>query len=62
VDVIVNDDMQTANLAHYSSYSESSVLPTANMMLNYILKPVVHQSFYKKYASKKYLKAWTFGT
>jgi G2/mitotic-specific cyclin 2 len=25
-------------------------------MLNYILKPVVHQSFYKKYASKKYLK------
>jgi hypothetical protein len=32
------------------------------MMLNYILKPVVHQSFYKKYASKKYLKVWTFGT
>jgi hypothetical protein len=30
------------------------------MMLNYILKPVVHQSFYKKYASKKYLKVWAF--
>lgn len=25
-------------------------------MLNYILKPVKHQSFYKKYASKKFLK------
>ncbi len=25
-------------------------------MINYILKPVRHQSFFKKYASKKYLK------
>ena len=25
-------------------------------MLNYILKPIRHQSFFKKYASKKYLK------
>ena len=26
-------------------------------MLNYILKnPIPHQSFYKKYASKKYMK------
>lgn len=26
------------------------------MMMNYILKPVRHQSFFKKYASKKFLK------
>ncbi|OSD08765.1 hypothetical protein PYCCODRAFT_1462954 [Trametes coccinea BRFM310] len=50
----------TPNLAHYSSYRESDIIPTANLMLNYILKPVRHQSFYKKYASKKFLKASIF--
>ena len=25
-------------------------------MLNYILKPIKHESFYKKYAGKRYLK------
>ena len=25
-------------------------------MLNYVLKPTKHESFYKKYAGKKYLK------
>ncbi|KZT10282.1 uncharacterized protein LAESUDRAFT_672989 [Laetiporus sulphureus 93-53] len=47
----------TPNLAHYSSYAESELLPTANMMLNYVLKPIRHDIFYKKYASKRYLKA-----
>ncbi|KAI0659364.1 cyclin-like protein [Cubamyces menziesii] len=50
----------TPNLAHYSSYRERDIIPTANLMLNYILKPVRHQSFYKKYASKKFLKASVF--
>ncbi|KAI0315586.1 cyclin-like protein [Amylostereum chailletii] len=50
----------TANLAHYSSYPESALIPTANLMLNYILKPIRHPSFYKKYASKKYMKASVF--
>lgn len=48
--------MQTPNLAHYSSYSESSLIPTANLMLNYILKPVKHESFFKKYAGKRFFK------
>ena len=47
---------KTANLAHYSSYAESSLLPTANLMLNYILKPVRHESFHRKYAGKRFLK------
>ena len=47
---------QTPNLAHYSSYPESALIPTANIMLNYILKEPKHESFYKKYASKKFLK------
>ncbi|KAL4245508.1 cyclin family protein [Abortiporus biennis] len=50
----------TPNLAHYSSYPESALIPTANMMLNYILKPIRHQSFFKKYASKRFLKASVF--
>jgi len=29
-------------------------------MLNYVLRPVRHPTFWKKYASKKYLKASTF--
>ncbi|TFK91636.1 hypothetical protein K466DRAFT_595922 [Polyporus arcularius HHB13444] len=50
----------TPNLAHYSSYRESEIIPTASLMLNYILKPIRHQSFYKKYASKKFMKASVF--
>lgn len=51
---------QTPNLAHYSSYPESAIIPTANIMLNYILKPIRHSSFFKKYASKKYMKVCYF--
>ncbi|KAJ7755384.1 g2/mitotic-specific cyclin cdc13 [Mycena maculata] len=48
---------QTPNLAHYSSYPESALLPTANLMLNYILKPPRHEAFHNKYAGKKFHKA-----
>ncbi|KIK15440.1 hypothetical protein PISMIDRAFT_16529, partial [Pisolithus microcarpus 441] len=54
--LILGNDKWTPNLAHYSSYAESSLLPTANLMLNYILKPIRHESFFKKYAGKRYLK------
>ncbi|KDR72521.1 hypothetical protein GALMADRAFT_228812 [Galerina marginata CBS 339.88] len=47
----------TPNLAHYSSYRESQLIPTANLMLNYILKPIRHESFHKKYAGKRYYKS-----
>ncbi|THH08958.1 hypothetical protein EW145_g2355 [Phellinidium pouzarii] len=50
----------TPNLRHFSSYPEESLVPTANLILNYILKPIAHESFYKKYASKKFLKASVF--
>jgi hypothetical protein len=52
--------LQTANLAHYSSYKESALIPTANLMLNYILKPIRHESFHKKYAGKRYYKVSEF--
>lgn len=51
--------IQSATLAHYSSYAESSLIPTANLMLNYLLKPIRHESFYRKYAGKRFLKVST---
>jgi G2/mitotic-specific cyclin 1/2 len=45
-----------SSLACYSSYPESSLIPTVNLILNYILKPISHKLFYKKYASKKFMK------
>ncbi|KAH0834896.1 cyclin-like protein [Lanmaoa asiatica] len=54
--LILGNYRWTANLAHYSSYAESSLLPTANLMLNYILKPIRHESFHRKYAGKRFLK------
>ncbi|KJA26926.1 hypothetical protein HYPSUDRAFT_63692 [Hypholoma sublateritium FD-334 SS-4] len=50
----------TPNLAHYSSYKESTLIPTANLMLNYILKPIRHESFHKKYAGKRFYKSSVF--
>ncbi|KAF9457551.1 cyclin-like protein [Collybia nuda] len=50
-------EIWTPNLAHYSSYTESALVPTANLMLNYILKPIRHESFHKKYAGKRYFKS-----
>ncbi|KAL1732239.1 cyclin-like protein [Schizophyllum commune] len=49
----------TANLAHYSSYPESALVPTACLMINYIIKPIRHESFYKKYAGKRFFKVWS---
>ena len=31
-------------------------MPAAQLMLTYVLRAVKHESFYKKYAGKKYLK------
>ena len=41
---------QIANLVHYSSYTESPLIPTANPMLNFVLKHIRHELCYKKYA------------
>lgn len=45
------------NLVHYSSYQEHEIAPCAQLMLDYLMKPVKHESFFKKYASKKFMKA-----
>lgn len=52
--------LQTPNLRHFSTYPEEALIPTANLMINYVLKPVTHESFDKKYASKRYMKVLLF--
>ncbi|KAF7503372.1 hypothetical protein GJ744_003936 [Endocarpon pusillum] len=46
-----------ATLAHYSGYTEEEIQPIFELMLDYLHRPVVHEAFFKKYASKKFLKA-----
>jgi len=47
-------------LVHYSTYSEQELLGTAEIMLDYLLRPISHQFFHKKYANKKFMRASTY--
>lgn len=49
----------TPNLAHYSTFKENELLPTANILLNHLLRSEARQSatLVKKYSSKKFAKA-----
>lgn len=46
-----------ANLAHFSDYTEEDIMPVFRLMINYLIQKVPHEAFYKKYASKKFMKA-----
>ena len=48
--------MQDVTLAHYSGYSEEEIQPVFKLMVDYLRRPVSHEAFFKKYASKKFLK------
>ncbi|KAG8691561.1 G2/mitotic-specific cyclin [Ceratobasidium sp. 395] len=59
--LILDRDEWSANLEHYSGYSEKGLLSCANVMLNYILQPPsAHESLWKKYSGKKYFKCATY--
>ncbi|CAE7203135.1 unnamed protein product [Rhizoctonia solani] len=45
-----------ANLEHYSGYSESKLVRCANVMVNFLLQPIKHESFWRKYSKKKYMR------
>lgn len=45
-----------AVLAHYAGYTEEEIKPVLDLMIDYLKAPVVHEAFFKKYASKKFLK------
>lgn len=48
--------LQDATLAHYSGYTEEEIEPVFQLMVDYLHRPVSHEAFFKKYASKKFLK------
>lgn len=41
---------------HYSGYTEEEIKPVLQLMIDYLKGPVLHEAFFKKYASKKFLK------
>jgi G2/mitotic-specific cyclin 2 len=43
-------------LSFYAGYTEVEIEPVANLMVDYLARPIVHDAFFKKYASKKFLK------
>ncbi|KAG5934843.1 hypothetical protein E4U53_000591 [Claviceps sorghi] len=43
-------------LAYYAGYDKQEVQPVVDLMIDYLARPVVHEAFFKKYASKKFLK------
>jgi hypothetical protein len=45
-----------ATLTHYAGYTEEQIQPVLQLMIDYLSGPVVHEAFFKKYASKKFLK------
>ncbi|KAK5987631.1 G2/mitotic-specific cyclin-B [Cladobotryum mycophilum] len=44
-------------LTYYAGYSEEEVEPVVHLMVDYLARPIIHEAFFKKYASKKFLKA-----
>lgn len=47
---------QTETLEYYAGYSEEEIDPVVVLMVDYLARPVIHEAFFKKYASKKFLK------
>ena len=45
-----------ATIAHYAGYSEEQIEPIFILMVDYLARPVTHEAFFKKYASKKFMK------
>lgn len=43
-------------MTHYSGYTEGQIKPISELMLDYLHQPVAHEAFFRKYASKKFLK------
>jgi G2/mitotic-specific cyclin 1/2 len=45
-----------ATLSKYAGYTEPEIQPVFKLMVDYLSSPVVHEAFFRKYASKKFLK------
>jgi G2/mitotic-specific cyclin 1/2 len=47
---------QDETLEYYAGYSEEEIQPVVLVMIDYMARPVIHEAFFKKYASKRFLK------
>lgn len=47
----------TGNLIHYSGYRPSELRQCVELMVQYLVAPVEHDEFFKKYATRKFMKA-----
>ena len=47
---------QDETLEYYAGYTEEEIEPVVILMVDYLARPVIHEAFFKKYASKKFLK------
>ena len=47
-------------MVHYSGYDEEEVGQIAQLMLDYLSKPVKYEALFKKYTSRKFMKAAIF--
>lgn len=54
--LIVLTRCQDPTLSYYAGYTEEEIEPVFELMVDYLARPVIHEAFYKKYASKKFLK------
>ncbi|CAN6655693.1 G2/mitotic-specific cyclin-1 [Trichomonascus vanleenenianus] len=55
---ILNRSEWNANLVHYSGdCDEEKLYPIVALMVDYLASPVKHEAFFKKYASKRFMKA-----
>ncbi len=48
--------LQDETIAYYSGYTEEEIEPVFILMIDYLARPGIHEAFFKKYASKKFLK------
>jgi G2/mitotic-specific cyclin 1/2 len=49
-------DLQDETLSYYAGYTEDEIEHVVQLMVDYLARPVTHEAFFKKYASKKFLK------
>ncbi|CCD22622.1 B-type cyclin CLB2 NDAI_0A04660 [Naumovozyma dairenensis CBS 421] len=46
------------NLIHYSGgYTKSQLAPVCDMIMDYLVSPIVHDEFHRKYQSRRFMKA-----
>ncbi|KAJ3081989.1 G2/mitotic-specific cyclin [Quaeritorhiza haematococci] len=57
---MLNRGEWNANLQHYCGYKEHELKPVVDLTLDYLSQPCKHEALYKKYASKKFMKASIF--